>query len=99
MNKTRFENVWDAIEDTPAAAENMTLRSNGMMALQQYIAGNGFSQTEAAKRLGVTQPRIAELMQGKVNLFDLDSLIHMATTAGLHCEFRIDVTPSQQRAA
>ena len=56
MSKKRFANVWDAIEDTPAQAENMKLRSALIMALKDHIAQTRLSQSEAAKLLGVTQP-------------------------------------------
>jgi predicted XRE-type DNA-binding protein len=89
MNKKRFANVWDAIEDTPAQAENMKLRSALMMALKDHIARIGLSQSEAAKRLGVTRPRISDLMRGKIELFGLDTLVNMIGAAGLHIEIRI----------
>ena len=89
MSKKRFANVWDAIEDTPAQAENMKLRSALMMALKDHIARTGLSQTEAAKFLGVTQPRISDLMRGKIDLFSLDTLVNMIGAAGLHVEMRI----------
>ena len=77
MSKKRFANVWDAIEDTPAQAENMKLRSALIMALKDHIARTGLSQSEAAKLLGVTQPRISDLMRGKIELFGLDTLVNM----------------------
>jgi predicted XRE-type DNA-binding protein len=89
MNKKRFANVWDAIEDTPARAENMKLRSALMMALKDHIARTGLSQSDAAKLLGVTQPRISDLMRGKIELFGLDTLVNMIGAAGLHVELRI----------
>jgi predicted XRE-type DNA-binding protein len=76
MSKKRFANVWDAIEDTPAQAENMKLRSALMMALKDHIARTGLSQSEAAKLLGVPQPRISDLKRGKVELFGLDTLVN-----------------------
>jgi len=85
-----FASVWDAIEDTHAEAENMKLRSALMMALEQHIARNGLSQSQAAKLFGATQPRISDLMRGKITLFSLDALINMAAAAGLHIELRID---------
>jgi predicted XRE-type DNA-binding protein len=66
MSKKRFANVWDAIEETPAQAENVKLRSALIMALMDHIARMGLSQSEAAKLLGVTQPRISDLMRGKI---------------------------------
>jgi len=79
-----FTSVWDAIEDTPAEAENMKLRSALMIAIKDHIKRNGWTQAEAARRLGVTQPRISDLVRGKVDLFGLDALVNMAATAGLH---------------
>lgn len=89
MNNERFASVWDAIEDTPAQAENMKLRSALMMALKDHIARSGLSQSQAAQLFGVTQPRISDLTRGKIDLFGLDSLVNMAATAGLHIEMRV----------
>lgn len=89
MNKQRFGSVWDAIEDTPEEAENMKLRSALMTALKNHITRTEMSQAQAAKLLGVTQPRISDLMRGKINLFGLDALVNMATAAGLQIELRV----------
>ncbi len=89
MSDQRFGSVWDAIEDTPAEAENMKLRSVLMGALKDHLARTGMSQAEAARLLGVTQPRVSDLLRGKINLFGLDALVNMATAAGLHIELRV----------
>lgn len=89
MSNEKFASIWDAIEDTPEEAENMKLRSTLMMAIKSHITEKGISQAEAAKLLGVTQPRISDLMRGKINLFGLDALVKMAAAAGLHIEMRI----------
>lgn len=89
MSSVRFESVWDAIADTPAEAENMTLRSALMIALKERIELQGWTQRQAARRLGVTQPRVSDLMRGKIDLFGLDTLVNMAVAAGLHVELRI----------
>jgi predicted XRE-type DNA-binding protein len=89
MNKQRFTSVWDAIEDTPAQAANMKLRSVLMIALKDRIARTGMSQAEAARLFGVTQPRVSDLMCGKINLFALDALVNMATAAGLSIEMHV----------
>ena len=89
MNNEQFNSVWDAIEDTPEEAENMKLRSSLMMSLKDHLAETGVSQANAAKLFGVTQPRISDLMRGKINLFGLDALVNMAAAAGLHVEMRI----------
>jgi len=69
MKRKRYVSVWDAIEKTPAQAENLKLRSSLMLALKRQIEREGLSQTEAAKVFGVTQPRISDLMRGKIELF------------------------------
>ncbi len=89
MSKQHYASVWDAIEDTPAEAENMKLRSELMMALKQHIARAQMSQAQAARLFGVTQPRISDLMRGKVNPFGLDALVNLAAAAGLHVEMRV----------
>ncbi len=89
MNSESFANVWDAIEATPGEAENMKLRSALMMELERRIRAKGWTQTEAARRLGVTQPRVSDLLRGKINLFALDTLVNMAAAAGLHVEIRV----------
>ena len=89
MSNQKFASVWDALEDTSAEAENMKLRSKLMMALEEHLTRNGLSQAEAAKLLGVTQPRVSDLMRGKINLFGLDALVNMATAAGLQVEMRV----------
>jgi predicted XRE-type DNA-binding protein len=84
-----FDSVWDAIEGTPVQAENMRLRSALMIALEEYIAREGLTQSQAAKVFGVTQPRVSDLIHGKIGLFGLDSLVNMAAGAGLHIEMRV----------
>ena len=89
MTTERVENVWDAIEATPAEAENMRVRSALMAELVAYIERTGLPQTEIAGRFGVTQPRISDLVQGKIDLFSIDTLANMLTAAGLRLDVRI----------
>jgi predicted XRE-type DNA-binding protein len=89
MSNDRFASVWDPIEDTPAEAENMKLRSTLMIALKQHITDTGLSQSQTAKVFGVTQPRVSDLMRGKIGLFGLDALVNMAAAAGMYVEMRV----------
>jgi predicted XRE-type DNA-binding protein len=89
MTRKRFASVWDAIEDNAAEAENIKLRSRLMMAVRDRIADEGLSQAQAAKLFGVTQPRISDLVRGKIDLFSIDMLVNMAAAAGLHVEMKI----------
>jgi predicted XRE-type DNA-binding protein len=67
----------------------MKLRSTLMMTLKNHIVSTGLSQVEAAKLLCVTQPRLSNLMRGKINLFAIDTLVNMAAAAGLFVEINI----------
>lgn len=93
MSSQQYDSVWDAIEQTPEEAENMKLRSKLMIQLQRYIDKTGLSQVEAAHMLGVTQPRIADLMRGKINLFSIDTLVNMAAAAKLRGEIQLLEAP------
>jgi predicted XRE-type DNA-binding protein len=93
MTKTRtFANVWDAIEDSPEDAATMTMRSNVMIAIKDTVRGWTKTQAQAARRLGITQPRLNDLLHGKINKFSLDTLMTLATRAGL--KVKIDVRPA-----
>jgi transcriptional regulator with XRE-family HTH domain len=60
-----------------------------MMALKDHIARERLSQSEAARLFGVTQPRISDLMPGKMDLFSLDTLVNILAAAGLHAEVHV----------
>jgi len=88
MNEV-FESVWDAIEDSPAEAQKLKIRSAMMTALCDYIKSGGLTQKKAAKQLGVTQPRISDLMRGRIDLFAIESLVDMVVRAGLRIEMHV----------
>lgn len=83
MKSKRYASVWDAIEATPQAAASMRARSEMMIELTEYIRRSGWTQREAAAKFGVTQPRVSDLMRGRIELFSLDMLVDMAATVGL----------------
>ena len=85
-----FASVWDALEDSPAEAANMRLRSELMISIQQQVAGWGLTQTAAAARLGITQPRLNDLLRGKVGKFSLGALVDLAARAGLQVRVEVD---------
>ena len=89
MTRKRITSVWEAIEDTPEKAENLRLRSALMIALKVHLVGSGLSQRQIAKHFGVTQPRVSDLMHGKIDVFGLDALVNMAATAGLHVRLSV----------
>jgi len=87
--RQRFQSVWDALEDTPEAAEAMKLRSKLMLAVQDRIRAAGVSQRDAAKLVGVTQPRVSDLMRGRIDLFSVESLVNMLMRLGMKVELRV----------
>jgi predicted XRE-type DNA-binding protein len=90
LKKTRtFANVWDALEDSREDAATMTMRSNVMIAIKDQVRSWNTTQVQAARRLGITQPRLNDLPHGKINKFSLDTLMTLATRAGL--KIKIDV--------
>jgi len=72
-----------------AEAEIMTMRVDLMVSLEKHIASQGWTQAEAAKRLGITQPRVSKLKKGAWQEFSLDMLLTLAARAGLHPELRL----------
>jgi predicted XRE-type DNA-binding protein len=93
MNKKtgkRFANVWDALADTPEEAANLTLRSELMDEIEAVIGKSGWTQAEAAKRCGVTQPRINDLLRGRIARFSLDALVNIASALGRKVKIRLE---------
>jgi predicted XRE-type DNA-binding protein len=70
-------------------SQNLLLRSQTMIALAHWFKASGLTQTEAAKTLGVTQPRFNQLLKGKIEIFSLDALVNMATSAGMRVGLNI----------
>lgn len=91
-----FACVWDALEDTPEQAAKMRVRSALMMKISDVVTSWELPQTAAAKRLGITQPRLNELLRGKIQRFSLDALVEIAESAHLHVE--LSITPEETAA-
>jgi len=84
MKKQTFTSVWDALEDTKEAAANMRVRAELMIEVRRYVEKGRLTQTAAAKRLGITQPRLNDLLRGRIEKFSVDALVNMLTRAGRH---------------
>ena len=89
MKEQRFKSVWDAIEASPAEAANMRARSDVMIAIREAIEGWKVTQAEAANRLGITQPRLNDLVRGRLDKFSLDALMNLAARAGLSVRVKV----------
>ena len=97
-NEQRFSSVWDAIENTPQQAAGMRVRSDLMLNLTEVIRERGMTQGDAAALFGVNQPRVSDLMRGKINLFSLDTLIYMAATAGMSPTIKVSQPKATKHA-
>lgn len=89
MNDQTFDDVFDALADTPAEAANLKARAELMSALRARIGSWQVPQEAAAARLGITRPRLSDLMRGKLGKFSLDALVNLTAAAGLALEIRV----------
>lgn len=91
MNENEtFASVWDAIADTPEQAANLRARSELMQQIAEIIKTNNWKQADAAVHCGVTQPRINDLLRGRVSRFSLDALVNIATALGWRVHLELE---------
>ena len=82
-------NVFLDLGFDPAKAKVMALRAEVMIRMEQHLKAKGWTQAEAAKRLGITQPRVSRLIKGRWKDFSLDMLLTLAARAGLEPQLRL----------
>lgn len=80
-------NVFEDLGFPPGESENLLLRAQLMSKIRSVT--RDMTQAQAAKRFGVTQPRINDLLRGKIDKFSLDALVNMLATAGMRVELRV----------
>lgn len=85
----------DALEDSAGQAENMKLRAELMTQIRDYVEGLNMTQQAAARSLGLTQPRLSDLLRGRLDRFSLDMLVNVLARAGKY----VNVTISDQDVA
>jgi predicted XRE-type DNA-binding protein len=85
-----FSSVWDALADTPEEAANLRLRSALMQQIAAILEASGWTQAEAAARCGVTQPRLNDLLRGRIARFSLDALVNIAAALGRKVTVNLD---------
>jgi predicted XRE-type DNA-binding protein len=98
MKKQKFTNVWDALGETPEEVLNLTMRSELMSKIELTVENWKVPQCEAAIRLGISRPRLNDLLRGKMSKFSLDALASLATRAGLRVQMRV-LKPQGKKAA
>ena len=85
MSKTRterFASVWDALADTAEESANLKVRAELMRKIAALIQESGWTQAAAAERCGITQPRMNDLLRGRISRFSLDALVNVASALG-----------------
>ena len=82
-------NVFLDLGFPPEEAEHLKIRSSLMIHLRKVIEARGLKQADAAELLGVTQPRVSDLYQGKIHLFSIDTLVDMLAHAGVRIKFAV----------
>jgi predicted XRE-type DNA-binding protein len=91
MKKSRsYASVWDAIADTPEEAANLKARAELMQNIAKRLKRSHWTQAEAARRCGVTQPRINDLLRGRISRFSLDALVNIATALGYRVRLHLE---------
>lgn len=88
-------NVFRDLGFSPGEAEHLKIRAELMLRLQTLISTRGLKQAETARLLGVTQPRVSDLMRGRIDLFSTDALIDMLARFGIRAKVVL-VTPRRR---
>jgi len=91
-------NVFLDLGFSTAEARNLRMRSQLITALRKFVEKQQLSQAETARRLKVSQPRVSDLMRGKISRFSLDALVTMSSDAGLNVDLLI-TKPASRRVA
>jgi predicted XRE-type DNA-binding protein len=89
LRKAIVKSVFEDLNFSPAEAANLQLRSAMMTRLIAEIEREGLTQAQAAKRMGITQPRVSDLMRGKLHLFSIDMLISLLVSMGLRVDLKV----------
>ena len=83
------DNVFRDLGFDEPEAENLKLRSDLMIKIEKYVQESGMTQMQAARELGITQPRLNQLLKGKIQLFSLDALVNMLSQAGMRVNMTV----------
>jgi len=92
-------NVFQDLGFPPDEAEYLKIRSILMIHLRKTIEAKGMKQAEAAKLLGITQPRVSDIYKGKIHLFSIDTLIDMLARAGVHIKLIVGSSKRKLKVA
>ncbi len=87
MKAQEYDNVWDALEEDPVQAANLKLRSKLMNEISEIVKKSGITQKEAARVFGTTQPRLNNVMRGRIEKCTVDRLVNMLSSVGYKVDF------------
>ncbi len=82
-------NVFADLGFSGEEAENLKIRSTLMIQIRKIIERDQLRQVDAAELFGVSQPRISDLVRGKIEEFTIDSLVNMLAHAGYQVEVSV----------
>ena len=88
-------NVFKDLGFSKEEAEHLRVRADLLIQIQKALDARGLKQTEAARLLGVTQPRVSDIVRGRIDLFSVDSLIDLLAKLGIRV--KLVVVPSRRR--
>ena len=92
-------NVFQDLGFPEDEAEHLRIRADLLIYLQQALAARGLKQADAAKMLGVTQPRVSDLIRGRLDLFSADTLIDMLARLGVRVKVAVAPLKTRRRVA
>lgn len=90
----RYASVWDALIDDPGERESYKIKSKLMMSIEQHIKDKELTQDKAAELMGVSQPKISNIVNGKIDKITIDMLVKMLVKVGVQISFHVDKTQS-----
>ncbi|MFN3319267.1 MAG: helix-turn-helix domain-containing protein [Allorhizobium sp.] len=92
MERLEYDNIFDVIADSPAEAADLQFRADLMLTLRKLLEERKLRQAEIAEALGLSQPRVSELMRGKIDLFSADKLIGLLARLDIRLRPSVDAS-------
>lgn len=92
MERLEYDNIFDVISDSPAEAADLQFRADLMLTLRKLLEERKLRQAEIAEALGVSQPRVSELIRGKIDLFSADKLIGLLARLDVRLRPSVDAS-------
>jgi predicted XRE-type DNA-binding protein len=84
-----FDSIWESLGFSPEECVSLEARSTLMIQITKIVKENEWTQAVAAKQCGISQPRINDLLRGKIDKFSIDALVNMATALGKRIDFSL----------